>query len=108
MCIRDSIDTINGRIAEVPDQIDQYIAIVNQINGLMKDVRTSVVQQQARVKLILTFVLVWWGLPQLALVMMGWDFFLGRRGLSAAKLRQGIIEDLKDDIEEMVEEEKGK
>jgi hypothetical protein len=99
------INTINGRVAEVPGQIDQYITIVNQINDMLKRVRTQVVQQQEMVKLILTFVLIWWGLPQLALVMIGWDFLFGRRGATAAEIREDVIEDLKDDIEEMVEGE---
>lgn len=101
------IDTINSRVAEVPAQIDQYVTIVNQINGTLKNLRTHVVQQQETVKLVLTFVLIWWGLPQLALVMIGWDFLFGRRGATAAEIREDVIEDLKDDIEEMVEEEVG-
>ena len=101
------IDTINSRVAEVPGQIDQYISIVNQINDTLKNVRTQAIQQQGTVKLVLTFVLVWWGLPQLALVMIGWDFLFGRRGATAAEIREDVIEDLKDDIEEMVEEEVG-
>jgi hypothetical protein len=101
------IDTINSRVAEVPAQIDQYVTIVNQINGTLKNLRTHVVQQQETVKLVLTFVLIWWGLPQLALVMIGWDFLFGRRGATASEIREDVIEDLKDDIEEMVEEEVG-
>jgi hypothetical protein len=99
------IDTINGRVAEVPGQIDQYISIVNQINDTLKNVRTQVLQQQQTVKLVLTFVLIWWGFPQLALVMIGWDFLFGRRGATAAEIREDVMEDLKDDIEEMVGEE---
>ncbi|MCA9970656.1 MAG: hypothetical protein KC425_10600, partial [Anaerolineales bacterium] len=87
------IDTINGRVAEVPAQIDQYIAIVQEINTVLTDVQTSVTGQQDRVKLILTFVLVWWGLPQLALVMIGWDFLFGRRGATAEEIAEDVLED---------------
>lgn len=98
------IDTINGRVAEVPAQIDQYIAIVQEINTVLTDVQTSVTGQQDRVKLILTFVLVWWGLPQLALVMIGWDFLFGRRGATAEEIAEDVLEDIQDELEEMKEE----
>lgn len=98
------IDTINGRVAEVPAQIDQYIAIVNEINGVLTDVQARVTGQQARVKLILTFVLVWWGLPQLALVMIGWDFLFGRRGATAEEIKEDVMEDIQDELEELKED----
>lgn len=87
VAISRDIETINSRVAEVPAQLDSYIGIVRQIDNSLQTIRTQVTQQQERVKLILTFVLVWWGMPQIALVIIGWDFFLGRRGASAREIR---------------------
>ncbi|MCA9959484.1 MAG: hypothetical protein KC443_10650 [Anaerolineales bacterium] len=101
VAISADLDTINGRIAEVPAQIDSYVEIVDQINGSLETVRTQVTQQQERVKLILTFVLVWWGMPQLALVMIGWDFLFGRRGATAKEIREDVMEELEEEFEEL-------
>jgi methyl-accepting chemotaxis protein len=101
------LDTINGRVAEVPALIDQYIDIANQLNGSLGQVRTQVLQQQQLVKRVLTFILIWWGLPQLALVMIGWDFLFGRRGATAAEIKEDVLEDIQDDIEEMKDEVEG-
>ncbi len=102
--ISGDIATINGRVAEVPALIDQYIDIVNQISNAVEQIQTQVIQQQELVKTIVTFVLVWWGLPQLALVMIGWDFLFGRRGATAAEIKEDVMEDLQDEIEEIKEE----
>lgn len=101
VAISGDIDTINGRIAEVPAQIDSYITIVNEINSSLKTIRSQVTQQQSRIKLILTFVLVWWGMPQLALVMIGWDFLFGRRGATAKEIREDVMEELEEEFEEL-------
>jgi hypothetical protein len=94
-------------VAEVPALIDQYIDIANQLNGSLEQVRTQVLQQQQLVKRVLTFILIWWGLPQLALVMIGWDFLFGRRGATAAEIKEDVLEDIQDDIEEMKDEVEG-
>jgi hypothetical protein len=94
-------------VAEVPALIDQYIDIANQLNGSLGQVRTQVLQQQQLVKRVLTFILIWWGLPQLALVMIGWDFLFGRRGATAAEIKEDVLEDIQDDIEEMKDEVEG-
>lgn len=105
--ISTDIDIINGRIAEVPAQIDSYTIIVRQINNSFAGIRTQVTQQQERVKLILTFVLIWWGLPQLALVMIGWDFLFGRRGATAKEIREDVLEELEDEIADLRDNEDG-
>ncbi len=102
------IATINGRIAEVPGQLDSYTAIVRQINDSLENIRTQVLQQQDRTKLILTFVLVWWGMPQLALVMIGWDFLFGRRGATAKEIREDVMEELEEEFEELRETDEEK
>lgn len=105
--ISGDIATINGRVAEVPALIDQYIDIVNQISTAIEQIQTQVIQQQELVKTVVTFVLVWWGLPQLALVMIGWDFLFGRRGATAAEIKEDVLEDLQDEIEEIKEDKVG-
>ena len=102
--ISGDIDTINARVAEVPALIDQYIDIVNQLSDAIEQIQTQVIQQQGLVKTVITFVLIWWGLPQLALVMIGWDFLFGRRGATAAEIKEDVMEDLQDEIEEIKEE----
>lgn len=102
--ISGDIATINGRVAEVPALIDQYIDIVNQISDSIEQIQTQVIQQQELVKTVITFVLIWWGLPQLALAMIGWDFVFGRRGATAAEIKEDVMEDLQDEIEEIKEE----
>jgi methyl-accepting chemotaxis protein len=104
--ISSDIDTINGRVAEVPALIDQYIDIVSQIHDSIQQIQTQVIQQRDLVKNVVTFVLIWWGLPQLALVMIGWDFLFGRRGATAAEIKEDVMEDLQDEMEEIKEEMK--
>lgn len=101
VAISQDINTINGRVAEVPAQIDSYTGIVRQIDNSLQEIRTQILQQQERTKLILTFVLVWWGMPQLALVMIGWDFLFGRRGATAKEIREDVLEELEDELEEL-------
>jgi len=102
--ISEDLEAINEQVAQVPGLIDQYIAIANQLNGAIAQVRTQVVQQQEMAKNVITFVLIWWGLPQLALVMIGWDFLFGRRGATAAEIKEDVLEDIEDDIKEIREE----
>lgn len=99
--ISSDIDTINGRVAEVPALIDQYIDIVSQIREPLADAQIQAAQQQELVKNVVTFILIWWGLPQLALLMIGWDFLFGRRGATAAEIKEDVMEDLQDEIEEI-------
>jgi methyl-accepting chemotaxis protein len=98
------LETIHGRIAEVPALIDQYIEITTQLNNTISQLRLQVVQQQSTTKNVITFILIWWGLPQLALAMIGWDFLFGRRGATADEIREEIMEEIEDDIEELQEE----
>lgn len=98
------LDTINGRVAQVIPLLDQYIDIVTRLDDSIQRVRTQVTQQLGVVKNVLTFVLIWWGLPQLALVMVGWDFFAGRRGASRFELKADVMEEIKEEIEEVKEE----
>ena len=102
--ISEDLEAINEQVAQVPGLIDQYIAIVNQLDGAITQVRTQVLQQQQLAKNVVTFVLIWWGLPQLALVMIGWDFLFGRRGATAAEIKEDVLEDIQDEIEEIKEE----
>ncbi|MFZ0544591.1 MAG: hypothetical protein WAM60_04100 [Candidatus Promineifilaceae bacterium] len=102
--VSEDINTINDRVAEVPGLLDQYIDIATRLNGTIQRLRVQVLQQQTLVKNILTFVLIWWGMPQLALVMIGWDFLFGRRGATAAEIKEDVLEDIQDDIQEEVEE----
>jgi len=102
--ISEDLDTINGRVGEVPALIDQYIDIASQLNGSVTQMRTQVLQQQALAKNVITFVLIWWGLPQLALVMIGWDFLFGRRGATAAEIKESVMDDIEDDLEEIRED----
>ncbi|MBE2198879.1 MAG: hypothetical protein IAE79_09735 [Anaerolinea sp.] len=102
VAISQDIETINSRVAEVPAQLDSYGGIIKQINTSLTTVRTQVTQQQERAKLAITFILIWWGLPQIALVIIGWDFFLGRRGASAKEIRnvRKELADLRESDEE--------
>ncbi|MEW5988432.1 MAG: hypothetical protein AB1791_17520 [Chloroflexota bacterium] len=98
------LDTINGRVAEVIPLLDQYVDIVNRLDDSIQRVRSQVTQQLGVVKNVLTFVLIWWGMPQLALVMIGWDFFAGRRGASRFELKADVMEEIKEEIEEVKED----
>ena len=99
--ISEDLEAINEQVAQVPGLVDQYIAIANQLNGAITQARSQVLQQQEMAKNVITFVLIWWGLPQLALVMIGWDFLFGRRGATAAEIKEDVLEDIEDEIEEM-------
>ncbi|MCI0577859.1 MAG: hypothetical protein L0332_16105 [Chloroflexi bacterium] len=100
--ISTDIETINSRVAEVPALIDQYIDIATRLNETIEQLRVQVLQQQTLAKNVITFVLVWWGLPQLALAMIGWDFLFGRRGATAEEIEEEVLEELR--AEEAAEE----
>lgn len=76
--ISEDLNVINGRIAEVGPLLDQYINIVDEINGTAVQTQTAVRQQLNTAKIALQVVMVWLGFMQFALLYLGWDLLTRR------------------------------
>lgn len=74
-----NIDTINDRIDEIDPLIDEYSRIVTDVNDNARRVRRNLAEQVAEAKLVVTMLMVWLGLSQIAPLFLGWELALSRR-----------------------------
>lgn len=75
------LDTINNSIADVGSLLDDYVRIVTETNDFVGQTRASLSRQLRMVKLVVTMVVVWIGLTQIAPLYLGWELVTGRRGI---------------------------
>lgn len=104
--------TINQRIAEISPLLDEYIRIVNDINGTLDDVRIQIGAQLEMAKLAVLIIMIWIGLGNLAPLYLGLELITGRRDSpddngddeEIAEMQETLSE-IKADISEMQEDE---
>jgi ABC-type transporter Mla subunit MlaD len=75
------LDTISNGITDVAPLLDDYVRIVTEINDSIRQTRASLSQQLYMVKLVVTMVMVWIGLTQVAPLYLGWELVTGRRSI---------------------------
>jgi methyl-accepting chemotaxis protein len=81
MVMSRDLDTINSSIADIAPLLDDYVRIVTEISDSIRQTRASLSQQLYMVKLVVTMVVVWIGLTQIAPLYLGWELVTGRRGI---------------------------
>ncbi|HEX6385867.1 MAG TPA: hypothetical protein VF177_14450, partial [Anaerolineae bacterium] len=73
------LDVVNERIAAVDPLLNEYIRIVNETRDNTSQVRAQVEEQLEMIKLVITVLMVWLGLTQIAPLYLGWELLTGRR-----------------------------
>jgi hypothetical protein len=75
----EDLDAINDSLAGVPTLLDDYLAVVAEVDDLIERTRESVAGQLGAIKAVVTLLMVWIGLAQLAPLYLGWELLTGRR-----------------------------
>jgi uncharacterized phage infection (PIP) family protein YhgE len=85
------LNTINGRIAAVDPLLNEYIRIVNETRDNTRLIRAQLDEQLQMARLIVTIVMVWLGLAQVAPLYLGWELLAGRRERLVAPLAVPVV-----------------
>lgn len=78
VAISADIQDINTQVAQVPDQIDEFIVILSELESDINTVEANFTSQLENIKLGITVFMVWIGLLQLAPLVVGWNLLTGR------------------------------
>jgi archaellum component FlaC len=73
------LEAISDSIAAVAPLLDDYLQIVTDVRDLIDRTRIRLVDQLGMVKLVVTLLMVWLGLTQIAPLYLGWELVTGRR-----------------------------
>jgi methyl-accepting chemotaxis protein len=79
LTVSGDLDAINRSIADVAPLLDEYVRLVTEVNGSIQQTRDTLPQQLGMAKLVVTIVMVWIGLMQVAPLYLGWELVSGRR-----------------------------
>ena len=74
------LSAINAEIADIGPLLDEYISRVTEISDSIRQARLIVRQQLDQMRLVVTVVMVWFGLMQVAPLYLGWELVMGHRG----------------------------
>lgn len=77
--IADSLNAINENVAELSPLLDEYMVTVTEVSDSMRQSRSMLARQVRLVKFVLTAVMAWLGLAQIAPLYLGWELVTGRR-----------------------------
>lgn len=78
--IGDDLSAINASVAEVEPLLSGYIRIITEINNSIRQTRANLSSQLEMARVVVTIVMVWLGLTQIAPLYLGWELLTGRRG----------------------------
>ena len=73
------LEEMNSTMDEIEPLIDDYLTIVTDVGDNTRQSRLLLSQQLEQAKLVLTIIMVWFGLLQLAPIYLGWEIVSGRR-----------------------------
>jgi len=79
MEIADNLNAVNENVAELDPLLDEFLATVTEFSDSLRQTRQMLVEQVRMVKIVLTIVLAWMGLTQIAPLYLGWELVTGRR-----------------------------
>lgn len=96
------LDVVNERIAAVDPLLNEYIRIVNETRDNTSQVRAQVEEQLEMIKLVITVLMVWLGLTQIAPLYLGWELLAGRR----ERVVEPVVVPERDVLPEVVKEER--
>lgn len=73
------LEAINGQISAADPMLDDYSALVIDLNDRSRKIRSKLSDQVDDVKGVVTFLMVWLAVSQVAPLYLGWELALGRR-----------------------------
>ena len=79
MVIADDLSAINENVAELDPLLEEYLATVTAFSDSLRQSRAQLAEQVRMVKIVLTVVLAWIGLTQIAPLYLGWELIRERR-----------------------------
>jgi len=74
-----NLKDINAQISATDPMLDNYTRIVTDLNDRSRLVRAKISEQVEDAKDVVTFLMVWIAVSQMAPIYLGWDLALGRR-----------------------------
>lgn len=77
--IATNLGAINSTVGEVEPLLDEYITIITELSDSARQSRLMVQRQMDQVKVVVTVVMIWFGLTQVAPLYLGWELWTGRR-----------------------------
>ena len=86
------LSAINEDVAEIEPLLDEYISTVREISDALRQARLSVRRQLDQMRIVVTVIMVWFGLMQIAPLYLGWELFTGDRR-PAVEVQQGKDEE---------------
>ncbi len=73
------LETINSTMDEVEPLVNEYITIVTEVADNARESRLLLDRQLAQAKLVVTVIMIWFGLLQVAPIYLGWELVSGHR-----------------------------
>lgn len=73
------LENINSTMDEVEPLINEYITIVTEVADNARESRLLLDRQLAQAKLVVTIIMIWFGLLQVAPLYLGWELVSGHR-----------------------------
>ena len=77
--LADDLNTVNGRINELDPILDEYIILITATNDNTRQLRAQINSEIQNVKNVITLVMVWLAITQVAPLYLGWELITGRR-----------------------------
>ena len=74
-----NLESLDNSMNEVEPLVENYIAIVTDLSDGARQSRLQLAHQLDQARLVLTLVMVWFGLLQVAPIYLGWEIVSGRR-----------------------------
>ncbi len=82
--LADSMNAVNGRIAELNPILDEYIILITNSNDSTRQIRAQINNEIESVKNGITLVMVWLAVTQIAPLYLGWELLTNRRQTAVA------------------------
>ncbi|MCO5183308.1 MAG: hypothetical protein M9928_07345 [Anaerolineae bacterium] len=79
LALAGDVNNINEQLTELPPLMDRYISIINQLESNLIQLQQTLTSQFGNLKLVITIVMVWFILTQLAPLYIGWELVSGKR-----------------------------
>lgn len=79
LAIADNLSAINESVGELDPLLDDYLATVTDFSDSLRQSRALLSEQIRMVKIVLTVILAWIGLTQIAPLYLGWELVTQRR-----------------------------
>ena len=81
--ISSTLHAINENATQLEPLLDDYIAMTTEIGDSMRQTRERLTRQMRLLKIMLSAVMIWLGLTQVAPLYLGWELLSGRRNKPA-------------------------